>query len=137
MIFLINTCKGRFNIECFDIRSSWRNINSYVGERIRFYRKAQNLTQAQLGEMVELPQPYVGDIERGERNISLDTLQKNLVVLNIKPLQLFKNYDTKLSKELPDMLNRLQFLLESRSNKEIEILIKMINNLLESIDELK
>jgi len=35
------------------------------------------------------------------------------------------------------MLNRLQFLLESRSNKEIEIIEKMINNLLESIDELK
>lgn len=35
------------------------------------------------------------------------------------------------------MLNRLQILLGSRSNKEIEIIEKLINNLLESIDQLK
>ncbi|WP_322922258.1 helix-turn-helix transcriptional regulator [Paenibacillus campi] len=112
------------------------NINTYVGERIRFYRKAQHLTQAQLGEMVELPQPYVGDIERGERNISLDTLQKFLVALHITPSQLFENYDNKQTKELSDMLNRIQFLLESRSNKEIIVIEKVINDFLDSIDKL-
>ncbi|WP_268748570.1 helix-turn-helix domain-containing protein [Paenibacillus wulumuqiensis] len=75
---------------------------------MRFYRKAKNLTQAQLGEMVELPQPYVEDIERGERNISLDNLQKFLVALHITPSQLFENYDNKQTKELADMLNRVQ-----------------------------
>lgn len=75
-------------------------------------------------------------IEREERNISLDTLQKFLV-LHITPSHLFENYDNKQTKELADMLNRGQFLLESRSNKEIAVIEKMINNLLESIDELK
>ncbi|MDN4618115.1 hypothetical protein QCD85_08400 [Paenibacillus sp. PsM32] len=73
-------------------------------------------------------------IERGERNISLDTLQKFLV-LHITPSHLFENYDNKQTKELADMLNRDQFLLESR--KEITVIEKMISNLLESIDELK
>ncbi len=58
--------------------------------------------------MVELPQPYVEDIERGERNISLDNLQKFLVALHITPSQLFENYDNKQTKELADMLNRVQ-----------------------------
>lgn len=75
-------------------------------------------------------------IERGERNISLDTLQKFLV-LHITPSHLFENYDNKQTKELADMLNLVQFLLESRFNKEIAVIEKMISNLLESIDKLK
>ncbi|MGV7116659.1 hypothetical protein [Paenibacillus kyungheensis] len=75
-------------------------------------------------------------IERGERKISLDTLQKFLV-LYITPSKLFENYDNKQTKELADMLNLVQFLLESMSNKEIAVIEKMISNLLESIDELK
>ncbi|MDR6111192.1 hypothetical protein QE451_002853 [Paenibacillus sp. SORGH_AS338] len=35
------------------------------------------------------------------------------------------------------MLNLVQFLLESRFNKEIAVIEKMISNLLESIDKLK
>lgn len=75
-------------------------------------------------------------IEPGERNISLDNLQKFLL-LHITPSQLFENYDNKQTKELADMLNLVQFLLESRFNKEIAVIEKMISNLLESIDELK
>lgn len=36
-----------------------------VGARLRVFRNNRGLTQQQLGEIVELPQSYIGGIERG------------------------------------------------------------------------
>ena len=45
-----------------------------LGTRIREERKRLNLTQAQLAEVVEISDTYMGAIERGERSLTLDTL---------------------------------------------------------------
>ncbi len=45
-----------------------------LGERIREERGKLGLTQAQLAEAVDISDPYMGAIERGERSLTLDTL---------------------------------------------------------------
>ncbi len=45
-----------------------------MGKRLRIERANLNLTQEQLAEDVGLSPAYIGQIERGERNISLDKL---------------------------------------------------------------
>ncbi len=45
-----------------------------LGERIRKERHRLNLTQAQLAEAIDISDTYMGAIERGERNLTLDTL---------------------------------------------------------------
>lgn len=67
--------------------SSLRNL---VGERIRALRKAKTLTQQQLAERSNLDDAYIGSVERGERNISIDTLEKIIVALEIPPAELFR-----------------------------------------------
>lgn len=113
-------------------------INAFVGERIKSLRKSKGLTQANLGEQVDLPQPYIGGIEKGERNISLETLQKLIEALDITPEELFRNYDINLSnKEVHEVLDRINELLIMRDIEEIKIVESFVNDILKTIDSLK
>lgn len=113
-------------------------INQFVGSRIRSLRMAQGLTQAELGELVELPQPYVGGIERGERNISLETLQKIINALKVSPEELFRNYgDSDLSHEFIEIMDRIQSKLCNRDIKEVRAIEKIIDTLIETMDSFK
>lgn len=47
---------------------------SLLGARIRHFRKALDLSQEKLAELSDLHPVYVGDVERGEENISIDNL---------------------------------------------------------------
>jgi len=52
------------------------DIKQLIGDRVRVLRKAQGLSQEELGFKANLHHTYIGAVERGERNISLDSLQK-------------------------------------------------------------
>lgn len=56
---------------------------------MRAIRKAQGLTQQQLAELANLDDAYIGAVERGERNFSIDTLEKIVNALQIQPSELF------------------------------------------------
>ncbi|WP_342416105.1 helix-turn-helix transcriptional regulator [Paenibacillus sp. FSL R10-2782] len=72
-------------------------LRNSVGERIRTIRKAKGLTQQQLAELSGLDDSYIGSVERGERNFSIDTLEKVLTALNvsISELMFSKEHMTK------------------------------------------
>jgi transcriptional regulator with XRE-family HTH domain len=45
-----------------------------IGEAIRFHRKNADLTQEELAEKVDMNPKYIGEIERGEKIISIEAL---------------------------------------------------------------
>jgi transcriptional regulator with XRE-family HTH domain len=45
-----------------------------IGEAIRLYRKEAGLTQEKLAERADLNPKYLGEIERGEKIISIEAL---------------------------------------------------------------
>lgn len=45
-----------------------------LGNRLKQERLKMNLTQEKLAEKVEVSHAYIGQIERGERSLTLDTL---------------------------------------------------------------
>ena len=47
-----------------------------IGERIRELRKEQGISQEELARMAKIDRSYLGAIERGERNVSVVTLDK-------------------------------------------------------------
>ncbi|WP_053376059.1 helix-turn-helix domain-containing protein [Paenibacillus sp. FJAT-27812] len=65
------------------------SLTKLIGQRIRQLRKAKNLTQEELGEKADLQSQYIGGVERGERNISLETLEKIIVGLKMTPAKFF------------------------------------------------
>jgi XRE family transcriptional regulator, regulator of sulfur utilization len=45
-----------------------------IGETIRHYRKLSKMTQEKLAEKVNLNPKYIGEVERGEKIISIEAL---------------------------------------------------------------
>ena len=59
------------------------NLHKQVENKIRALRKAQGLSQEHLAEQASLRPTYIGEIERGETNPSLTTLQSIADALRI------------------------------------------------------
>lgn len=68
-----------------------QGLRNIVGERIRTIRKSKGLTQLQLAELSSLDDAYIGAVERGERNFTIDTLEKIHAALQIDAAELFRN----------------------------------------------
>lgn len=60
------------------------DLTKRVGMNIRAIRKSQNLTIDELAERCDFQSPYLSDVERGERNITLQTLTKILDALQVE-----------------------------------------------------
>jgi transcriptional regulator with XRE-family HTH domain len=54
-----------------------------VGQNIRNFRKRAHLSQEKLGEKAALSYKYVGEIERGSVNVSLDSLTRIAKALKV------------------------------------------------------
>lgn len=59
------------------------------GERVRYFRKKNNLSQEGLSFKSELHRTYIGMIERAEKNITLINIEKIAKGLNVEITELF------------------------------------------------
>jgi len=55
-----------------------------VGQKIRAYRKRAELSQEQLAEKASLSYKYLGEVERGYVNVSLDSLMRITKALKVR-----------------------------------------------------
>ena len=55
-----------------------------LGENIRIYRKSAKLTQEKLAEVADLHPNYIGEVERGEKTISIDALARIAKAVGVK-----------------------------------------------------
>ena len=76
-----------------------------IGHRIREERLRLNLTQEKLAEDVDLTTAYIGQVERGERNLTLENLIQLSQILAGRP-QNEKELAVSLIKTLFDHLDR-------------------------------
>ena len=79
-----------------------------LGTRIKNKRLEKNLTQEQLAEKVDLSAVYIGQIERGERKMTIQTLVKlaNVLETSIEEL-LSDSTEGNLNAKLNIYLNKL------------------------------
>jgi len=59
------------------------HVRQFLGQRVRELRKQRRLSQAVLGERSELSGKFIGEVERGEKSISIDSLYKVSVALRV------------------------------------------------------
>ena len=71
---------------------SQSDIKRRFGKAIRRRRRELDLSQEELAERAELHRTYVSDIERGDRNPSLENIEKLAKALNIRVSDLFISY---------------------------------------------
>lgn len=66
-----------------------KNLKTF-GSRVQELRKKNNLTQSELAEKIELSTNFIGMVERGERNTSVDKIFKLAKAFNISLAQFFE-----------------------------------------------
>jgi len=75
------------------MEASTKQLAKELGDRIRVLRLDKGLSQEQLGERSGLHTNYIGQIERGEKNLTIESLQKISRSLDIPLEQLFHSID--------------------------------------------
>ncbi len=69
------------------------NMSAYIGKRIRNYRNQLNFSQEELAERCGLHPTYIGQLERGEKNPTIETIGKISAALNVSMSTLFEKLD--------------------------------------------
>ena len=64
------------------------DLQRTVGENLRAYREDQGLSQEAFAEVLGYHRTYVGGLERGERNITLRSLERIAAQLGLDPIVL-------------------------------------------------
>ncbi|MBR6594332.1 MAG: helix-turn-helix transcriptional regulator [Clostridia bacterium] len=96
-----------------------------IGQRIRNYRTKLGLSQEKLAELSGCHPTYIGQLERGEKNATIESIQKIATSLNISLSKLFENLGGANTDERNIPLECYEFLL-TKTRAEQEQIIKIL-----------
>lgn len=67
------------------------DLQRTLGRRLRDYRQARGLSQEELAELLDVHRTYLGGVERGERNLTLKSVERIAGRLDeVEPLRLLQ-----------------------------------------------
>jgi len=102
------------------------DVRMKLGAMIRAERKKKGLSQAKLAEKVDISAKYLGEVERGEGNITVSKLDRIAVVLKVRLGHLLDNSHM----DDPDLLRtELDALIRKATKKEISMIYKTLKSL--------
>ncbi|MEK4513101.1 helix-turn-helix domain-containing protein [Paenibacillus sp. FSL K6-2524] len=111
------------------------DVVTRIGERLRHMRKSRGLSQEQLAERSSLHTNYIGQIERGEKNLTIETLHKITRGLEVTLEEVFKHIDP--TGEPTDELSEIIHMLSLRSKEDQAFILQLIRSLLNWENEKK
>ena len=69
-------------------------LTNIIGQRIRNYRTGKGLSQEKLAELAGCHPTYIGQLERGEKNATIESIEKISIALDISLEKLFEKIGT-------------------------------------------
>ena len=75
------------------LRKPSKELLDVLSKNLRAARESKHLSQELLAERSNLHRTYVGSVERGERNVSLSTLEILAIALDVEPADLLRKGD--------------------------------------------
>lgn len=64
------------------------DLQRALGRNLRAIRAAKGLSQEAFADLLEIHRTYVGGLERGERNVTLQTVERLAASLGVDPASL-------------------------------------------------
>lgn len=101
-----------------------------IGQRIRNYRIGQKLSQEELAEKCGLHPTYIGQVERGEKNATLETISRITSSLSI-PLSTFFEKIDDCQEDMPNYPSIAYELVQSVSEETQEKLVLILKTVIE------
>ncbi len=70
------------------------DLQRIIGENLRAYRKARGLSQEAFADMLGVHRTYMGSVERGERNLTLRSVERLAARIKEEPLALLQPHQS-------------------------------------------
>lgn len=107
-------------------------IAKYIGQRIRSCRVNQGLSQEKLAERSGCHPTYIGQLERGEKNATIESIERIAAALNVSMSKLFEKLDGQTADARDIPLECYEF-MAAKSTEEQALLY----NILLEVDKYK
>ena len=101
------------------------DIAKAVGQRIRNYRTQKGLSQEKLAELSGCHATYIGQLERGEKNATLESIERVTSALGVSLSRLFEKLDGQEDDSNNIPLACYEF-ISAKSKEEQEQLYKIL-----------
>lgn len=67
------------------------DLQRAVGRNLRAYRQARGLSQENFADVLGVHRTYMGGVERGERNLTLKSVERIAARIDVEPLSLLQS----------------------------------------------
>jgi len=103
------------------------NISLLFGKRVKDLRISKKLSQEKLAELSGLHSTYIGQIERGEKSPTIESIYKISVGLGVSMPDFFKNMEVTEEKYADIIYNEVLSLSKEKQKKIHEIIKNIID----------
>ena len=110
-----------------------KHVRKDLGERLRSLRKDRGLSQHRLGQRARLSGKFLGEVERGDKSISVDSLYSVAVALGVPLRDLTDLRPPRRARGgNPEVEKILALLSESRRPQQLRRAYKMLRAMFSS-----
>jgi len=99
--------------------------NFSLGKRLREFRQYRAMSQEQVAHIADITSAYLGQVERGTKNITVYTLGKVCTALNITLSEFFSTANAN-NNDMDEVSNQILHQLHGKSKSEKQAVLKMI-----------
>ena len=96
-----------------------------LGERLRAYRTQRGWSQEEMAERADLHTTYIGQLERGEKNATIESISKVAAALDISLPKLFENISLASSEK--DIPSRCYDLIQKQPLRDQKLLLDILD----------
>lgn len=104
------------------------DIIKTVGNRVRLYRQKAGMSQTELGELAGLHNTYIGQIERGEKSVSIEAIDKIIKALGL-PYEIFFAKITHDNSETHETASECYDIIVRMDDKNQRLIREIIQNI--------
>lgn len=102
------------------------SLRQKFGARVRQLRKTKRWTQEKLAEKAGMEYKHLGAIERGEKNVTINNIEKIAHGLEVEPYQFFL-FSTEGLKPIPDITrDKIMSLIDTIPEEGRAYLLKIV-----------
>jgi len=99
-----------------------------LGRRIRSLRRARDLSQEQLAEKAGISDKYLGELERGQKNVSVSVVERISAALDVEISDLL---DFGHEKGKTDLRREIATLANRASDRDLQTILRVLKSVLE------